>query len=376
MGRGILHRNLDRGSVIGTLCGPGDVATEPGSPLTYFFISTGTMEGVLMAGIPTTAVARYDLGVTVDEFGLVANQMGFVGPQVLRPKVVSQQAGNWMVVPENELNMVPETQRAPDGGYRQDNFQTSQDGYNCQEHGREFPMSDATMAMFADVFDAEATGRTRMVSQLLHSYEAAAAAAVFNTTTWTGASLTTALGTPWSTHASATPIADVQAAKEKGIALGVRYNALVCSERVFWHLCQSDELEGKVSANKDKTNNTLRSLIAELLDVEEIITPWSLKNTANQGQTAAAYSRIWATDKAMVCKVAKTDDPAEVCIGRTFLWNGDGATAGGDEHVLAVLMEMYRKETARCTVLRGRHWRGLKIMYPRCGHLLTNVAAN
>lgn len=329
-----------------------------------------------MAGIPTTAVPRYDLGVTVTEFDVVANQHGFIGPQVLRPRVVGQQSGNWMKVPENEMNMVPDTNRAPGGGYRRDSFQVSQDGYNCQEHGREFPMDDATMAMFADVFDAEATGRNRMASQVLHSYEAAVAAAVYNTVTWTGSSLTTALGTPWSTHASATPIADVQAAKEKGVALGVEYNALVVSKRGFWHLCQSDELQGRLSSYRDKTNATLKAMMAELLDVDMIITPGALKNTANQGQTTPAYSRIWDIDKAMVCKVAVTDDPAEVCIGRTFLWNGDGATAGGNEETLAVLMEMYRDESSRCTILRGRHWRGLKIMYAKCGHLLTNVAAS
>lgn len=324
---------------------------------------------------PSTAINRFDLGITIEEFNLVANQGGFIGPSVLRPMIVREQSGNIPKVADNELSTVPETARAPGGAYKRDTFEFDSLGYTCAEHGREVPLDDATLAVYASTIDAEAIAVRRMTHQILSRYEIDVAAAVYNSTTWTGSDLTTALSTPWSTHASSTPIGDIQAAKEKGIAKGVEFNALVCNRRQLWHLLQSAQLLARMSDVRNKDNSTVKSALLELLDIDRIIVAGGLKNTANQAATAA-YSRIWDIDQAMVCRVATTDDPSEVCIGRTVLWNGDGAGAAGTEQALALLTEEYREEGVRGSVIRGRNWRGLKIMFAKCGHRLTNVAAS
>lgn len=324
---------------------------------------------------PSTAINRFDLGITIEEFNLVANQAGFIGPSVLRPMIVREQSGNIPKVPDSELSSVPETARAPGGAYKRDTFEFDSLGYTCSEHGREVPLDDATLAVYASTIDAEAIAVRRMTHQILSRYEIDVAAAVYNTSVWTGSSLTTALATPWSTHASSDPINDIQAAKEKGIAKGIEFNTLVCSRRQLWHLLQSAQLLARMSDVRNKDNSTVKSALLELLDIDQIIVAGGLKNTSNQAQTAA-YSRIWDIDKAMVCRVAMTDDPSEVCIGRTILWNGDGAGAAGTEQALALLTEEYREEGVRGSVIRGRNWRGLKIMFAKCGHLLSNVAAS
>jgi hypothetical protein len=70
----------------------------------------------------------------------------------------------------------------------------------------------------------------------------------------------------------------------------------------------------------------------------------------------------------MLCKVAKTNDVREVCIGRTFHWTKDGSSIGGT-------VEQYREEKVRGDVFRCRHQTGEKVINKECGHLLTGLAA-
>ena len=74
----------------------------------------------------------------------------------------------------------------------------------------------------------------------------------------------------------------------------------------------------------------------------------------------------------MVACVAVTDDPQEPCVGRTFLWNEENAGVGTDEE-LAVIVEEYREEGVRGSVIRARNDRDIVIMYKEAGHLLSNV---
>lgn len=325
---------------------------------------------------PSTAIARHDLGITIEEFNLVANQAGFIGPSVLKPIVVGAQSGNIPKVKDQELSTVPETARAPGGAYKRDDFEFDSLGYMCSEHGREVPLDDATLKIYASVIDAEVIAVKRMTHQMLSRYEWDVAAAVYDTAVWNGAPLTTALGTPWSTHADSTPIDDIQAAKEtRVIAAGIECNALVCNRRQLWHLLQSEQLLSRMSSNVQKDNMTVKQALLELLDIDQIIVAGGLKNTANQAATPS-YGRIWSLEYAMVCRVAVTDDPSEVCIGRTILWNEDGPSSAGTDQALALITEEYREEGVRGSVIRSRNYRGLKIMFPKCGHLLSNVADN
>lgn len=325
--------------------------------------------------ISSTSIYRYDLSVTLEEFDLAANQGGFIGPQVLRPIIVRDQSSNLPRVPENELGQIPETARAPGASYRRDIWEYDQTGYNCAEHGREAPLDDSTLAVYSNSIAAEAISVRRLTHQFLSRYELDVAAAVYDPSVWTGAGLATALTNPWSDHENSTPIDDIANALAKMEDNGQEGNALVINRVQARHLIQSAQLLSRMSDVRNKDAATVRSSLQELLDVDRIIVAKGFKNTANQGSANAAWSRIWANGNAMVCKVAQTNDPGEVCIGRTILWNGDGAAAGGTEETLALIAEEYREEGVRSSVIRVRNWRGMKILFPKCGHLLSNVIA-
>lgn len=322
---------------------------------------------------PTSAITRFELGSTFEEFSLRMNQLGFIGANVLRPRVVSKNAADVGKIPLKQLLQSRSTKRSSGATYARDEFTFDKFSYAVSEYGKEEPLDDGQLAMYGDIIDAERISSDRAEDAVLNEYERDVASTVYNTTTWTGAALTTAITNEWDDAANATPVADVNAAKAKvEEGCGMTPNALVINRKVYRNLINTDEIVDRVKHTARADQQTLYNAIADVLDLKYIFVAGGFKNTANEGQ-AAALSRIWSDEYAMVCRVAESDDPRESCIGRTFIWDGDGPGAPGDGGKLAVIMEEYREEKVRGTVYRARNNRDIVVMYAQAGHLLSNV---
>lgn len=325
---------------------------------------------------PTTAITRLDLSRSFDEFDIRMNQRGYIGARVLRPFVVGSVSANVGRLPLEALLQSTgngTALRAPGSGYKRDTFEFETWSYKIDEFGKEDVLDDAQLAMYRDIFDAEQVAADRATDFVLNEYERDVAAAVFNTTTWTGASLTTAVSTPWATHATATPIGDVAGAKEKvRLGSGLEPNAIILSGSEYENLVQTAQIVDRIKYTTTPTDSQVRSAIAEMFGVRYVLVPGGMKNTASPG-AAATLTRIWPDNYVMVCRIAETDDPREPSIGRTFIWPGDGPGLPGDDGTLAVLVEEYREEAVRGSVVRARNNRDIQIMYATAGHLLTSV---
>lgn len=321
---------------------------------------------------PSTAITRVELGTTFYEFDLMMNKMGFIGASVLKPRSVAKNAADVGKVPIEQLLQSYSTQRNAGAGYKRDTFTFTKFAYSVLEYGKEEVLDDAQLAMYEDLIDAEEISSMRAEHGVLEEYERDAAAAVFNATTW--ASLKTAVAMEWSNPAS-DPVTDVANAIEAVASQsGLEANALVVNRKVLRNLLLNDEIKDRVKYTERAGTANLRNALADLFDVKHILVAGGFKNTANSGQDAS-ISRIWSDEYAMVCKVAESDDPREPCIGRTFIWTGDGPAAPGDGGALAVIMEEYREEKVRGSVMRARNNRDIVVMYAEAGHLLENITA-
>lgn len=322
---------------------------------------------------PTTAINRFELGATFTEFDLRMNAEGFIGNRVLRAREVGKNSGDFGKVPLKQLLQSRDTRRAPGATYARDTFEFEKASFSVIEYGKEEPLDDAQLAMYGDIVDAETIAADRAMEAVLNQYERDVAAAVYNPAVWTGASLTTAIVNEWDDFANATPVNDVMAAVNAvENASGLEPNALVINKFQFRNLLQCNQIVDRIKYTQTPTVGQLRNALADLLGLEYILVAGGMKNTANEGQ-AAALSRIWSNEYAMVCRVATSDDPQEPCIGRTFVWTGDGPAAPGDSGTLAVIMEEYREEKVRGSVYRARNNRDLVILYAQAGHLLSNI---
>jgi hypothetical protein len=321
---------------------------------------------------PTTAVTRWEYGVTTHEFDLEMNHRGFIGPRVLRPRITAQQSASLGKVPIEQLLRRRSTKRAGRSGYGRDSFEFTSFSFATAEYGWEAVMDDRELKIYRDILDQEAINRLRAIDAVCAEYEREVAAAVFNTSTWTGSALTTAVGTAWSTWATSTPIRDVNAAITKVQAGGFQPNALVISNPVFRDLINTSEVIDRIKYSNEANPSVVANAVAGLLQLKYVIVAGGLENTANEA-AAPSISQIWGR-YGMVCKVAETDDPREPCIGRTFMFEGENSPgAAGSQDALAVLVEEYREESSRASVLRARNDRDVEIMYAEAGHLLSGL---
>lgn len=320
---------------------------------------------------PTTSLAtqRPDLA-TFLEFELESENAGYIATEVMPVVNVASQAGNFGKIPIEQLLQQRDTKRAPGSGYARSNFTFTTATYATEEHGAEEPVDDREAKMYAEYFAAEQVSTMRAFSSVLRNAEQRVADAIFNTTTWTGASLTTSITNEWDDATNAVPLTDVEAAVQKIYDnSGLWANALVINRKVFRNLRNCDQIIDRVNSagagDRTTANDVTVQMLAEAFDLPFIIVAGTSKNSAKEGQ-AASPAQIWSGEYAMVCKVATTGDMREPCIGRTFHWSDDGSTIGGT-------VETYRDETVRGDVVRVRHDVDEVVLYPQAGHLLSNI---
>ena len=165
--------------------------------------------------LPSSAITRMELSATFSEFDLAASRLNFIGPRVLRPRLVGVQAADVGKIPIEQLLVTKDDSRAPGSEYKRDDFEFTSFSYSTDEHAREAPLDDRTLKVFRDVLDAEDIMSQRIVDMVLRNYEIACAAALYDTATWTGAALTAGITHEWDDGTNAVPIDDIEAAKRK-----------------------------------------------------------------------------------------------------------------------------------------------------------------
>lgn len=326
--------------------------------------------------LPSTAITRMDLSSTFHEFDLGMSRRGFIAPRTLRPRLVGVQAADIGKVPIEALLRTEDDSRAPGAGYRRGDFEFSKFSYATDEHGKEETLDDRTLAVFRDMLDAEMIHAARAEDVVMRNFEIAVAAALYDTAVWTGAALTTALTHEWDDKTNAVPIDDIEAGKRKVIeGSGLMPNALICNRKQLFGLRTCAQVVDLIKfSGKDDPKNINAKMLAEIFDLEMVLVAGgdAIKATNKEGQSFAG-SPIWGDEYAMLARVATTDDPKEPCVGRTFIWTGDGPGMPGSDTELAVLMEEYREENRRGSVIRARNDRDIVIMYAEAAHLLSNV---
>lgn len=304
------------------------------------------------------------------EFDLAMNEAGFIWNQVLPVTEVAKGTGTFGIIPLEQLLQQRNTLRSPGGNYARGNFTFTTSTFACVEHGAEEPVDDREAQLYAEYFDAELIAGMRAAHAVRLNAERRVADAVFNATTWNGASLTTGITHEWDDATNATPVDDVFAARAKVYDnSGVWADTLICNYKVFLNLLKCDQvierIESAGAGSASRAGQITAEMLAQVFNLRKIIVGGGSRNNANEG-LAASPVQIWSDEYAMVCKTADSNDFREPCIGRTFHWSEDGSSVNGT-------VETYRDEAVRSDIVRVRHDVDEKIIYPELGHLLSNI---
>jgi hypothetical protein len=317
----------------------------------------------------STATLRPDLAEFM-EFDAESEKQGYIALKVLPVIESGLQADNPGKVPLESLLFTGDTARTSHSNYNRGSYKFERFQFATKENGWEEPIDERDEKRYRYLLQVDRIANARAAGVVARNQEQRVADLVFNTGTWTGASLTTAITHEWDDAVNAVPITNVEAAVQKVYdASGLKANALVINWKVFRNLRNCEQIierinsEGAGTASKASDINV--QMLAQVFDLDHIIVAGASKNTANEGQPASV-SQIWSGEYAMVCRVSTSADMRDPCIGRTFHWSDDGSSIGGT-------VEEYYEEQSRARIIRVRHETDEVIMYPQAGHLLSNI---
>lgn len=316
------------------------------------------------------ATLRPDLVGSFTEFDLAMNQAGFIWNQVFPIIDVAKSSGQFGKIPIEQLLETRDTRRGPGGTYSRGDWTFVPATFATEENGAEEPIDDREAEIYRDYFDAELMAALRARHAVMQNAEMRCAAKVYDTSVWSGASLSTALSNEWDDFDNATPIADIAAARLKiWDGSGLWANALILNKKQFLNLRRCGEILEAIQSGgagySSVQGEVTAELVARVLDLDRLIIGGGAKNTANKG-LAASISQIWSDEYAMLAVVANDADIRTPCIGRTFHFSADGSDPTG-------FLETYRDETVRSDIARCRHDVDEVVLYPEAGHLLSNV---
>lgn len=306
----------------------------------------------------TYAVPRADLGEAIHEFNV--SDVGLIADDVLPIMQVQKKAATMSVVTRENMKRV-DTKHANGAAYNRVTTQTEDLAYACEERGLEEQLTDQDRSNYANDYDPEYETSMLCYRRLLIEREVAVAAMIFNTTTWTGASLYTDYsGAPWDTAAS-DAIAQVGVAKEyvrtngAGIA-----DTLIIGAKSLQNLLNMTVIKNRFPGAAVLTEAMIRSNIAAIFGLQNLIVGRSSYDSANEGQDFTGAD-VWSDDYAMICR-RSTGSPKEGGLGKTLLWT--------DESPDIVNVDQYREEQTKSDIFRVRHYVDELIFDKYCGYLI------
>jgi hypothetical protein len=320
-------------------------------------------------GSPSSSLAtlRPDLASSFEEFPLEMDRAGFIGLRVATETPVEMAAGTFGKIPVEQLLQKGDTARAPGAGYGRGKWTFDKDTYATKENGWEEPVDDNESAMYGRYVNSYDMAARRAYDKVLRNLETRISAAIFNTTTWTGTPLATALSAAWSTASSSTPITNINAAVRKvRDNSGLWPNTLILTKEAFRQVRMSQQIIDivKYSGYYDPTQVGITTrVLSQAFDLPNILVSGGTLNSADEGQSAT-FTNIWDPTMAMVCYLNPSMDTRVPTLARCFHWGGDGSDING-------AFESYREESTRSDIVRVRNQSDEKVMYAELGHLLT-----
>jgi len=254
--------------------------------------------------------------------------------------------------------------RAAKSTYARGSHDAEDKTFACLEYGYEEIVDDKQRALYASDFDAEMAALIIAAGKVERAQEIRTASTVFNTSTWTGASLYTDAGNSaaWST-ASTDIITDILNAKEKvRSGSGSTADTLVVGAGTFSNMLKNTGIRNQFPGASLITLAMIEQALSSIFGLTKLMVGGNVKNTADENLTAS-ISDVWSTQYAMVCKTANAGDPVNTpCIGRSILWTGDSPSN--------LIVESYREEQSRGDVIRARQNVDELIIDPTFGHLI------
>lgn len=243
----------------------------------------------------------------------------FIARQAAPVVPVAEESGTYMTIEQKHWFADKLERRAYGDTYAQGGFTFGSDTYKTVQWGLEHVIPVEHERTSQVPMRLEQVGLEWLAHQSNLRKERAFAADFMTTGVWS----TNPTPTDWD-DSSGTPVTDIATYKRTvRQATGKSPNALFVGEIVYDALRVNAEVKALIQYTQTQTADTVRGLLAAVLDIDILGVSRAVYNSANTGQAASLAPII--DDDALLCIVAPGADMMSVSSLKTFTWDsGEG----------------------------------------------------
>lgn len=287
---------------------------------------------------------------------------GMIADQVFPVVPVEKKSDVYAVFPKDAWFRIPNTLRAPGTKPNRVTYTVGSGTYSCTGYGLGGEVWDETKAN-ADrpVHDPERSTVELIRDNLGLDFEKRVSERC-----WTGCgSSATLTGTDaFSDFDNSSPI-DVFRTGRQAIrsTTGLRPNVAIVPQKVMDVLMYHPDLIRATYPGAGVGGTVNQQQLAAQLQVDRVIVPDAIMNTAQEGQTAA-FTDVWSTNIVM-CYAEPSPGLMKPSFGYAFQWRSEN---GGYAPAFAISRKY--DEEAGTTILWTKYWQDEKIVAPELGYLI------
>jgi hypothetical protein len=324
----------------------------------------------------STVTLRQDLTDLVEE--ITFEDLNLNAERVAPSVSVDKDSGRYPVLPREAIMKVPDTRRQSDGAYARGQWEWEDDSYITYEYGFEEPIDNVDKLRDKDFIDHEEQSAKRAYEGLHLGRESRVASALYNTTTWTGASNTTALTNEWDDNANATPWADIDAVciiLRGKCGFNKKTFSLILSDDLVDYFFRTNEVKAVLSLTPQGASYssytgmvtapraTKLTWMAEYFGIKEVIEVTSIYDTTKLAQTAT-IGKFWSNEYAFLGKLCPPGSNVKTQGAiKQLVWS---------QYSSNYIMESYEEPKYNRNIVRCREYRGIKTNTDY-GHLISNM---
>jgi hypothetical protein len=265
---------------------------------------------------------------------------------------------------------IPNTNRGPGGTYSRSQWEWSNASYSTKEYGLEEPIELTQATINSTWVDEEEVAAQLATEGLLLGREARVASAVFNPTTFTGATNFLNITYEWDSPTNATPWANIEAAWQacRGkCGLSKKQFSLIITEDNINAALKTAEIANSMLYTEAVASMSSQRKLQFLVDyfgIKDIILVNTLFESTKDGNASPAIGNLWSNEYAMLAIICPPSN--------SWKTRGLGRQPAYTKIAKDYVIDTYMEENKNAQIIRAREFRG-ETINTDYGFLLGNM---
>jgi len=309
------------------------------------------------------ATPRLDLGEALMEYRRIDGG-GWIGTKILGVFGTPKKAATFSKITRETILQNPDTKRAARGTYNRVTFGAEDQAYSCENHGLEGQIDDSERELYSSDFDHQMAMTMVVERAVALAQEVRIKDLLFNTTTWTGATLATdvSASAPWATITSDVISHVIDACENVRALTGLYPDTIVMGKKVLNNLLKNSVIKALFPGAVAITREMVQQAFAAYCGLSRMLVGDEVRNSANKGATFSGAD-VWGETYVGVYVTAAEGAPLVTpTVGRTMLW-----TPMSPE---LFTVSTYREEQSESEIVKVKNFVDELVFDASFGHLL------